>query len=264
MTGYLSILWLLPLGIVVGALGTLVGAGGGFLLTPILLLAYPHESPGALTGISLAAVLINALSATRSFTRMHRIDYRSGLLFASFTVPGAVLGAMLTGVLPRRSFDLVFGGFLLAVSAYMISRPSRTCRCDAVRCLPDCHLVRPRRHALGIALSVCVGFVSGLLGIGGGILHVPVMVSALGFPVRVATATSTLIIVIMTAASLGVRVASGALHHEAPRILVLAAGVLIGSPIGASVSNRLHGDWTMRVMAVALALAGWRVLVAGL
>ena len=87
-------LWLIPLGFAVGACGTLIGAGGGFVLMPILLLVYPKDSPDLLTAISLAVVFCNAASGSVAYGRMRRIDYRSGLLMSAAAVPGAILGAM--------------------------------------------------------------------------------------------------------------------------------------------------------------------------
>ena len=80
-------LWLVPLGFVVGAYGTLIGAGGGFVLMPALLLLYRGESPELLTSISLAVVFFNALSGSFAYARMGRIDYKSGLLFSTTTIP---------------------------------------------------------------------------------------------------------------------------------------------------------------------------------
>jgi len=63
-------LWLLPLGFAVGAFGTVIGAGGGFLLAPILLMLYPEASPETITSISLAAVCANATSGSVAYARM--------------------------------------------------------------------------------------------------------------------------------------------------------------------------------------------------
>ncbi len=104
-----SMWWLVPLGFVVGAYGTLIGAGGGFILAPILALLYPADSPELLTSISLAVVFFNALSGSAAYARMGRIDYRSGGVFAMATIPGAILGALVTSFLPRRLFDGVLG-----------------------------------------------------------------------------------------------------------------------------------------------------------
>src|SRR5256885_13908978 len=105
MTPYL---WF-PIGILIGAFGTLIGAGGGFILTPLLLLVYPDENPEIITSISLAVVFFNAFSGSVAYARMQRIDYRSGVLFALATIPGALIGALTTTHLPRRALLLVFG-----------------------------------------------------------------------------------------------------------------------------------------------------------
>ena len=81
------------LGFAVGVFGTLVGAGGGFILTPVLLLIYPQSTPALITAISLIVVFFNAGSGSLAYARQKRIDYRSGVVFALCTLPGSVLGA---------------------------------------------------------------------------------------------------------------------------------------------------------------------------
>src|SRR4030043_433739 len=113
-------LWLIPLGFVIGAYGTLIGAGGGFVLMPLLLLLYPGENPEVITGISLAVVFFNALSGSVAYAKMKRIDYRSGLLFSLATIPGAILGALTTPYIPRRSFNMIFGLFLIVAAVFLL------------------------------------------------------------------------------------------------------------------------------------------------
>ena len=83
---------LIVIGFTVGAIGTLIGAGGGFLLVPILLLLNPKTPPDVVTGISLAVVFFNAASGSVAYARMRRINYRAGIIFALAAVPGAVIG----------------------------------------------------------------------------------------------------------------------------------------------------------------------------
>src|SRR6185295_1618467 len=75
---FTQIWWLFPLGLLVGAFGTLIGAGGGFILVPILLLMYPNETSERIASISLAVVFFNAFSGSLAYARMKRIDYKSG------------------------------------------------------------------------------------------------------------------------------------------------------------------------------------------
>ncbi len=112
---------LVLIGFGVGAFGTVVGAGGGFILTPILLLLYAHESPQTLTAISLAVVFFNAASGSAAYARQRRIDYRSGTIFALATVPGAIGGALLVGSVSRQVFDTIMGVVLGALAVWLIA-----------------------------------------------------------------------------------------------------------------------------------------------
>jgi hypothetical protein len=114
--------------------------------------------------------------------------------------------------------------------------------------------------ALGATLSTGVGFLSSLLGIGGGIIHVPVLVGLLRFPVHVATATSHMILAILALAGVLVHVSSGTFASGAWETIGLAAGVVVGAQVGAAVSPRVGGRWIMRGLASALGLVAIRIL----
>lgn len=106
-------LQLAPLGVFVGAYGTLVGAGGGSLLVPGLLILLPRESAATITAMSLAVVFFNAYSGSLAYMRMGRADYRAGTVFTLASLPGAVLGVLLVHELPRSWFEPAFGVLLL-------------------------------------------------------------------------------------------------------------------------------------------------------
>ena len=262
-------LWLSVLGFLLGALGTLMGAGGGFILMPVLLLLHPHWSPESITSISLAVVFFNALSGSWAYARMARIDYKSGLLFASATLPGAILGALTTGYIPRRAFDGVFGLLLMMAAVYLFlhrdrdrsssgKRGSRYINRIVVEKNGTVHMFSydPR---LGMTLSLFVGYISS---IGGGIVHVPALVRLLNFPVHIATATSHFILAIMALTGTIVHIAAGSFTHEGVRWTVyLSIGVLLGAQAGAALSTRVHGVWIIRFLAVALAFVGIRIFI---
>jgi len=270
-------LWLIPLGFVIGAYGTLIGAGGGFLLVPILLFLYPTETPETITSISLAVVFFNALSGSVAYARQKRIDYRSGLIFSIATVPGAILGAVTTTYLSRRFFDALFGLLMIMASIFLIARPAK--KSGRERAAPGRHIARfvveanGTQHSfsydltLGIGISLLVGYLSSLLGVGGGFIHVPALVHLLNFPVHIATATSHFILAVMAFTGTAVHVVSGTFSHGTRRTAALAVGVLIGAQVGARMSDRVHGDWIIRGLAVALGFVGlrllWNVLGAG-
>ena len=264
--------WLLPLGFVIGAFGTLIGAGGGFILVPLLLLLYPNESPDLITSISLAVVFFNALSGSLAYARMKRVDYRSGIIFSIATVPGAVLGALTTAYISRRLFDAIFGALMIVASAYLLWRPgdhrknlSTTANHNQLlRGLVDTEGIRHTlsyNPAVGIVLSLFVGYLSSLLGVGGGFIHVPALVHLLGFPVHVATATSHFVLAVMALTGTIVHVVTGTFAHGVSRTIALGIGAIFGAKLGASLSNRIHGDWIIRGLAVALGLVGVRLLI---
>lgn len=263
----LAFLGFAALGVLVGAIGTLIGAGGGFLLLPVLLFLSPHDSPATLTAISLSVVFANALSGTISYARLHRIDYRSGLLFAAAGLPGAVAGAIVTHRLDRHQFDPLFGGALIVAAALVLWRahqPPVAVTGPNVRRLVEAdgttHVYAPRL-GWGIAISAVVGFAASLLGIGGGILHVPAMSILLGFPIHVATATSHFVLVLLSLVAVAVHAQQGTLAPVLGRIAPLALGVLAGAPIGAWLSSKVQGPWILRGLAVGLASVGVRLLI---
>jgi hypothetical protein len=270
MTPILSYLWLIPLGFVVGAYGTLIGAGGGFVLVPVLLVMYPHESPEIITCISLAVVFCNALSGSVAYARMGRVDYRSGLLFSAAAVPGAILGALTTAHIPRQTFDAVFGVFMVCGSCYLLYRPGIE---DLTPHAKDgrhivCNLVEANGHrhsysynlSKGLLISFGVGFMSSCLGIGGGIIHVPALIGLLSFPVHVATATSHFVLAVTALAGTAVHIATGSFTRGIYRTISLSIGVLAGAQLGAVLSSRVQGAWIIRSLAVVLGLVGIRIL----
>ncbi|HLF78262.1 MAG TPA: sulfite exporter TauE/SafE family protein [Dehalococcoidia bacterium] len=267
-----ALVWpgLVLLGVAVGAYGTLIGAGGGFLLVPLLLLLYPGDPPELLTSISLAAVFFNALSGTIAYLRQRRIDYLAANAFALATVPGAILGALAVGLFPRDLFDAVFGVVLLAVAVFLTIRPTARMvqrvhrRGEVTRRLTDAHgdtYFYSYNIAVGISFSVLVGFVSSLLGIGGGIIHVPLMVQALHFPAHIATATSHYVLTVSALTGTLVHVVNGSLDGGYLRAGALALGMVLGAQLGALLSLRIGGVAIIRLMAAALALIAVRLLV---
>ena len=112
---------------------------------------------------------------------------------------------------------------------------------------------------VGITISFGVGYVSSFLGIGGGIIHVPALIYFLDFPVHIATATSHFILAIMALTGTVVHIFTGNFHEGARHTLALSIGVLLGAPVGAYLSSRIHGSLIVRSLALALGLVGLRI-----
>jgi hypothetical protein len=119
---------LVGLGLVVGAFGTVVGPGGGFILTPIWLLPYPHNRAAMITAISLTAVFFNAASGSAAYAHQRRIDYRSGLTFAAAALPGSIVGALVVGAVSRSLFNVLMAVVLFLLAAWLLFGKSGNAR----------------------------------------------------------------------------------------------------------------------------------------
>lgn len=272
LNGVPLILFLVGLGFLAGSYGTLVGIGGAVVLTPVLLLLYPQAQPEALTSITMGIVFLNALSGTTAYARQRRIDYRNGIMFALATIPGTIFGVWTLHYLPQRIFEIIFGVVLLIFSTVIWLRPrveappqpapgaASTVLVDRTGQSYTYSCNRP----LGVAFSFGIGFLAGLLGIGGGILHVPMLIYVLGFPAHIATATSHFILVFTGLTGTLTHAASGTYAGSWPILLWIALGVIPGAQVGAWLSPRIKGLILIRLLALALVLAGVRLVVVGI
>src|SRR5579875_2273266 len=255
----------LPIGFCVGVFGTLIGAGGGFLLVPLLVVLEPQWSTQTVTAFSLAVVTANALAGSLSYARLRRIDLASFPIFAAAAIPGAILGAWLTAFIPRRIFDAFLGGFIVVAGLLYVSRRAERSRSstgvqrkliDASGIVYEWNVNLP----LGILGSAMAGLLSSLLGIGGGVIHVPFLVGILGFPEHVATATSHAVLAVTAGAATILHIIHGD-FHEVLMTLLTALGALIGAPFGARLSSRVSGPVLAKILAVALAIVGVRLVL---
>lgn len=265
------VIFLILLGFIVGTLGTLIGAGGGFILVPVLLMVYPNQPPEVLTSISLAVVFLNALSGSAAYAKMKRIDYRSAFIFGMATLPGAIIGANITGYLPIHLFNKILGGLLMIISLYLFFRPAakaHTAHHDK-KDATERHITDAKGTSYhysfslwkGLVISFFVGFLSSLLGIGGGIIHVPALTNILYFPVHIATATSHLMLALMALAGTVVHIINGTLHFSEIKIaLYIGAGVVLGAQLGAYLSHKVRSNFIIRSLAFALFVVGLRMM----
>jgi uncharacterized protein len=265
-------IWLLLvfIGLIIGAFGTLLGVAGGFLLVPILLFMYPGDTPSTITSITLTVAFFNALSGSFAYARLKRIDYRSGLMFSIMAVPGAILGAYVLRFLDRQVFEYVFSSVLVLVAIYLLFRPRRKAHPDSilkkqtVRKIIDSH-GNVHEYSFSMPLSMIIAFfvgvVAGLLGIGGGIIHVPAMTQIMAFPIYIATATSHFVVAISTLAAIFTHVADGTYSTDLGRVLALSVGAIVGAQIGARLSHRVGGVLIVRLLAIGLIIVAVRLLI---
>ncbi len=274
----------IPIGFLVGIYGTIIGAGGGFILVPLLMLLFPGDAPSAITAASLAVIFANSASGTIAYARMKRISYKTGVPFALATIPGAVLGSYLTSYIPARVFGGAFGALLLAVAVFLaITRGSSRKAKGEADSGGSSAFPRPRGPLidtvvdregnayplafnlwLGMGVSLLIGVVSSLAGIGGGLIHVPVLTYLFGFPAHIATATSHFVLVFTSLAGVASHLIDGTWPVHLARDLCLAIGVVGGAQLGASLARRITSRWIVMGLAIALAVVGARLIIGAL
>lgn len=236
-----------------GAFGSVLGIGGGLFIIPSLTL-FLGEGLKTAIAASIVAVIATSLGGGNVYVRRHVADIRLGLLLALATAPSAVIGAILATHVNARVLAGVFA-VVLAVSAYrMFAGPGGTAEPppeaeDAETgsfrfrgsyfesSIGETIRYQVRNVPFGVGASTIAGLISGMLGVGGGIVQVPVMNLIMAVPIKVATTTSTYII--------GITAMAGAFvyYNHRPSYVdpALAIPVTIGVFIGASIGSRVLG-----------------------
>lgn len=247
------VLVLMGLGLVAGSFGSLLGLGGSVLLVPVLvLLGFPIRTA---IGAGLLCVIATSSSAASVYVQRRWVDVRLGMLLELGTVAGAIAGAVLVTLLPDTWVKGLFSVFLFAAAVLMWRRPPPEAE-EVDDALPE---YRVRNHPLGLGVAAVTGSVSGLLGIGGGPIQVPLMYLAMGVPLKIATATSNFI--------MGVTAAAGALlyYGRGDVMVALTAPLVLGVFLGAQLGSRLARRVRSRVVQglLILVLLGLALLMLG-
>lgn len=241
------------LGILVGLLGALLGIGGGMVIVPLLVFAWDYE-PQLAIGTSVLVVLMNAVSGTWGYIRQKKVCVDAALKFAVATIPGAFLGSYAAEYLQGRLFYLVFGAFFVLAAINMYRKASKNAAGKTAGVVPEVY-----NWKLGVLCSVGVGFLASILGIGGGIVHVPFMVYVLNFPVHVAIATSTCILAVSSLAGLVSHAMLG--HIVWISGLAIGAGAFVGAQGGVALAQRLQSGILMKLASVLVLITGIKFLM---
>lgn len=198
-------------------------------------------------------VFFNALSGTIAYIRQKKVYYDAAIRFSLATLPGAVLGSYLSHYFNSQSFYISFGLLLIviAILLYFRSRAETDEKWDVE--------TFNYNRILGTLMSVLVGFLSSIFGIGGGIIHVPTMICLLGFPTHIATATSHFVLAISTL--FGV-----VSHYFLGNILINPAltigfGSVIGAQLGAYLALKTKAKWINILLCIALLALGIRMII---
>ncbi len=245
-----------------GAFGALVGIGGGLIFVPLLTIALGVEVHVAIA-VSLLGVIAVSTTASASYLTSGLADRRLALTLLGATALGGMAGGYTAGLLDGRVLSGIFGVVLVAVAVQMLrSRSTQVAELidEPGRLEFDWSYVEPttghevayraRNVGPGALVSIGAGALSGLLGIGGGVVNVPTMNVLMGIPIRVATTTSTYMLGATAAASAVLYFSRGEIDPllAAPTVV----GMFIGARAGARLSHRVpHQALALLFVAVA-------------
>jgi uncharacterized protein len=244
---------LIAVGLGAGALGSMLGVGGGIIMVPAL--TFLNLTPTQVSSTSLIAVMSTSISSTIEYSRQKRIDYALGLEMAASAIPGGVLGAILSEYLKEDSFKLYFGILLILTGLYISYKNS---------VLKD---LRAKRRSVPLQVAVFAasfgaGTISSLFGVGGGIVFVPAMLLVLGLTMHRAAPTSQL--TLMLTAIAGVFTHSLLGHPDYLQAVALSAGAFVGAQIGARLSRITAEALLQRFLGIVLMVVAITFILDGL
>ncbi len=240
-----------------GVFGALLGLGGGVFLVPILSLLFGFDIHIAI-GASIVGVIATSSGAASAYLRDHLTNVRLGMSLELATTVGALIGGTIAGYLGHDALAILFGLVLLYTAFSMARGNPELARDDPA---PQAHptdgiTYTPKNYPAGLSVAAFAGSISGLLGIGGGIIKVPAMYLFMGVPLRIAAATSNFMVGVTAAASAFVYYARGDIH---PLIAgPTALGVFTGALVGTRISGRLRSralEWLFVVILLLVAVS---------
>jgi uncharacterized membrane protein YfcA len=265
------------LSVIAGVFGSILGLGGGIIITPALTLLFGIDIRYAI-GASIVSVIATSSGAAVAYVRDKITNMRIGMFLEIATTIGAITGAFISGFIDTKYLYIIFGMLLLYSALAMLKKKNQE--------LPEGVIAHPLAEKLrlngeyhdkvlnknisykvtgvygGFGMMYVAGIISGLLGIGSGIFKVMAMDLFMKLPLKVSSATSNFMIGVTAAASAGVYLLRGDID---PKIAApVALGVLIGATIGTKIMQRLKSKTIRLIFIPVLAFVSIQMIIKGL
>lgn len=264
----MEVLVLILIGLLASILGALVGIGGGVIVVPALMYfgmtlgILPLITPQTAVGTSSMLLIFTGMSAMISYARNNQVDKQNGTLFLIGLMPGAFAGSYASSLFTADSFNLYFGIFLIFISILLMIRN----KIKPMKVFQNPKYLKPHRDNLGnvyhygfppyvaIAITFCVGFVTGLFGIGGGVLMTPLMLMVFRMPPTIAIGTSMMMVFFSGVSSAFGHVLQNNVVYF--YILLLVPAAIVGAGIGVKINQRFSSAGLVVVLRTVLFLLG--------
>lgn len=260
---------MLLISVAIGIIGSILGIGGGIFLVPILTLILDIDIRIA-AATSLVAIIVMSSTSSSSYLHEGLVNVKLGMFLETFTTAGAVIGAVFVVILEPSTIEIVLGVTLVYTAIYMQLKKEENIihkgegPLSAFRSRFRSRFRDPAANKVveydvenigkGAAGSFIAGNLSGLVGIGGGIIKVPAMNIWMGVPIKAATATSNFMLGVTAVASAIVYISNGFI---APALTaVVAIGIFLGASIGSRTLPRISAGRVRTAFAAILVVIG--------
>lgn len=247
----LFILAIIGVGLSIGTFASMLGIGGGLLIVPTLSLILHYPIKYAIA-VSLIGVSATSLMAASNYLKVGLVDVELGITLESSTILGALVGGIVSGYINSRILFLLFS-MLVLYSAYVMWVGKK---------VKEVKSGRYQHYKEGIGASFFAGMASALLGIGGGVLKVPIMNLLMNVPVRTAVATSSFMIGMTAVTGVFPYIERGEANFLMAAPIVI--GTLIGAFIGSKLMRRVPTVILRKIFAVLLLFVGLRMFLQGI
>ncbi len=254
-----NLVFLIPIGVLIGILLGSVGGGGSLVAVPALVYVGNQSVRGAQAG-ALVVVIVASTIGFASYLRRGQVRWRAGLAFGAAAGVSSLAGSVLSRQLDPNVLLLAFAPVMVVGAAAMVRERDRA----ASSFRPWRHGVTSRSALRVTLFGLGTGWLTGLFGVGGGFVIVPVLVLGLGFALTEAVGTSLLVIIIGSLVALADRLHGGAIDWAVigPFAGAAVVGVVLGSALGDRASSQALTRWFAALVVATAIYTATEALIA--
>lgn len=233
-----------------GILGSLIGVGGGIIITPAL--TYMHFSPTVIASSSLFAVFATSVSSTLTYVTRNYVNYGLGIKLAIPAIPGSILGGFLTDFVLLDEFKIYFAILLISVGIYILIKNKIISKNIGT-------ISKPFLLFILIVGSFSAGIISSFFGVGGGIIFVPILVII--YKMKMINASPTSQFTLLISSIIGLITHIFLEHPEYSYGLLLAIGSFFGAQLGSRSIHRINENILSKMLSFSLIIIAINLIV---
>ncbi|MBF0107100.1 MAG: sulfite exporter TauE/SafE family protein [Deltaproteobacteria bacterium] len=266
---FLQSTFLFLFGLFVGTFGTMLGIGGGWLHVLFLMLLF-NFTPQDAIGTSIGIIFFNTLAGSLVYYHQRRMDFQLAKTMVLAVIPGAILGPLIVQQYTTSFFMMIFSLFLIAIALYMFFRARPVtllpeAKYNRVTTITDIFgetVTYKTSRELGIIGTFVIGFISNLLGIGGGIIHVPYLILVMRIPTHIALGTSHFILCVSSFVGMLMFFFLGNIKIDF--MMPIALGAIVGASLGADLARKTESDVIKKIISIVIFLVACKILIRAL